>query len=122
MEMVSRIAKRSLAVCLPLAAASAFLDWKRLPVSVLIGCGIALVNLKAISWGVRGLLGTQKAPGRLVFFSMFRLALLLVLLIVLMALRLINPIGILAGMTVAFTFIVIEGVKEAAKSKEAPHD
>jgi hypothetical protein len=71
---------------------------------------------------VRGLLGTHKATGKLVFFSMFRLVLLLVFLIVLMLLRLINPVGILIGMTIVFTFIVIEGIREAAKGKEAPHD
>ena len=76
MDLVRKIQKSSLIVLFPLAALSAFLEWKKLPLSVLIGGALGLLNLRGLAWGVHGLLGTEKATPRMLFFSQFRIIML----------------------------------------------
>ena len=111
--MIKRVYRNSVLALVPVAGLSAFLEWKKIPISVLIGGLLGLVNLKGLVWGVTGLLCAEKAATRLVFFSMMRFMALVAILLVLMKLGLINPIGILIGFTVVFTVILIEGVREA---------
>ncbi len=114
--MVQRIRKKSLLVLLPVALVGAYFDYKRVPVSVILGGAIGVVNLKAIQWGVTAMLrpeDTTGAKGRLVFFSMLRLLGIFVLLALLLKLRLINILAVLAGLTVVFAFIIFEGFREA---------
>jgi hypothetical protein len=117
MVLVSKIQKSSLIVLFPLAALSAFLDWKKLPLSVLIGGALGLLNLRGLAWGVQGLLGTQKATTRMLFFSQFRIIMLFFVLAVIIYLKLVNVFGILAGFTVVFSMVIIEGLKYAREAK-----
>ncbi len=115
MDMVSRIRKKSLMVLIPLAVVGAFVDFKTIPISVVLGGAIGLVNLKAIQWGVNAMVrpeDTTGAKGKLVFFSMLRLLGIFVLLAVLLKLRLINILAVLVGLTVVFVFIIFEGYRE----------
>jgi len=116
--MIRRINRQSLFVVIPLAAISAFIDWKRLPASILIGGALALANLKGLHWGVTGLLNPEEgkeAKGKLVFFSMFRLLIVFAVLAILIYLRLVNVIGVLVGLTVVFFLLIKEGLKEARR-------
>ncbi len=113
MDLITRIAKKALLVLIPLALLSAFIEWKKLPASVLIGGILGLANIKGLAWGVRGLLGNGKATGRMIFFSMFRLFLLFIVLALLVYLKLVNVFGILAGFTVIFILLMIEGLRYA---------
>jgi len=113
--LIRRIYKLSFAVLVPLALVSGFLEWKKLPLSVLAGGILGLLNLKALSWGVGGIVGTHKATGAMLFFSMLRLFFLFVVLIILLWLKVVNIIGLLAGFTVVFTVLLIEGMKEAKR-------
>lgn len=116
MDMVQRIRRNSIFVLLPLAIAGAYFDYKRVPVSIILGGAIGLVNLKAIQWGVHAMVrpeDTTGAKGKLVFFSMLRLLGIFIILAVLLKLKLINILAILAGLTVVFAFIILEGFKES---------
>ncbi len=116
--MVKRINRQSLYILIPLAVLSAFIEWKKLPLSIIVGGAIALANLRGLHWGVTGLFGSEEASeskGKLVFFSMFRLLLVFIVLAILLYLRLVNPIGILVGLTVVFFLIIKEGFKEAKR-------
>ena len=117
MDLVRKIQKSSLIVLFPVAALSAFLDWKMLPLSVLIGGVLGLANLRGLAWGVRGLLGAEKATSRMLFFSQFRIIMLFLVLALIIYLKLVNVFGILAGFTVVFIMIIIEGLKYAREAR-----
>ena len=117
MALVSKIQKSSLIVLFPLAALSAVLEWKKLPLSVLVGGALGLLNLRGLAWGVQGLLGTEKATPRMLFFSQFRIVVLFFVLAAIVYLKLVNIFGILAGFTVVFSMVIIEGLKYAREAK-----
>ena len=116
MDLIKRIYKKSFLFLIPLALLSALIEWKKLPFSIIIGGALGFANIKGLAWGVRGLLGTGKATGRMVFFSMFRLFLLFGILSVLVYLKLVNVFGILAGFTVIFVLLMTEGLRYAKNS------
>lgn len=116
MDLVRKIHKNSLILLFPLAAASVFLEWKKLPLSILIGGVLGLLNIKALAWGVHGLLDSYRPTAKMLFFSQFRLVVLFLVLTLLAYLKLVNIPGILAGFTVVFSVVIITGFKY---SKEA---
>lgn len=118
MDLIKRIYKRSVFVFIPLAAASAFIEWKKLPLSIIIGGVLGLVNVRVLAWSVRGLLGSQKATGRMIVFSMLRLLMLFIILSALVYLRLVNIFGILIGLTAVFVLIITEGLRHAKDNYE----
>ncbi len=118
MEMIKRINKQSIAVLIVAAILSSFFDWKKLPLSVLIGGALALANLKGIHWGVSALINPEEASeakGKLVFFSMFRLLIVFVLLAVMLYFKLVNIFGVLTGLTIVFIIIMKEGLIASKK-------
>jgi hypothetical protein len=116
MDLIKRIYRKSFLVLIPLALLSALIEWKKLPVSIIIGGALGFANIKGLAWSVRGFIGTGKATGRMIFFSMFRLFLLFTILSLLVYLKLVNVFGILAGFTVIFVLLVIEGLRYAKKA------
>ena len=117
-EMIKRINRLSIYILIPLALISAFIEWKRLPVSILVGGALALANLKGLHWGLTGLMNPETAgvaKGRLLFFSMFRLLIVFVILGSLIYLRLVNILGLLTGLTVVFILVMKEGMTEARR-------
>ncbi len=113
MDLITRIYKKSFLILLPLALLSALIEWKKLPVSIIIGGALGFANIKGLAWSVRGLMGTGRVSGGMILFSMFRLFLLFVILLLLVYLRLVNIFGILAGFTVIFALLMTEGLKYA---------
>ena len=109
MDLIKKIVKRSVIILAPVALVSSFIDWWRFPVGVLAGGFLALVNIKGLAWGVQGLLGTEKATVRMLFFSQFRFIMLLMVLAIIVYLRLVNIFGILTGVTVVFAVVIYEG-------------
>ena len=116
MDLIQKIHRTSLILLVPLAALSAFIEWKRLPLSILTGGLLGLLNLRALAWGVQGLLGSQKAGAKMLLFSQFRLVMLFLVLAALVYLKLVNIFGVLAGFTVVFSTVIVEGLKHAKKS------
>jgi hypothetical protein len=120
MELIQKIHRNTLLLLFPLAAASAVIEWKQLPLSILTGGLLGLLNIRALAWGVAGLLGSQKASAKMLFFSQFRLVILFLLLGTLAYLRLVNILGILAGFTVVFAMVIVEGLKHSKRSEKNP--
>lgn len=129
MNLTRKVTRKSLCVILPLVLLSLFVNWRQGPmkfvalfgnpgfmaISIAIGGILGIANLRGLVWGIDSLLGTYKANTKLVFLSLFRLGILFAIIIVLMALHLINLLGLLVGMTVVFVILIIEAVKTAKK-------
>ncbi|MDO9287192.1 MAG: hypothetical protein Q7T83_00215 [Thermodesulfovibrionales bacterium] len=114
MQIIKRIYKQSAFILIPIAVLSAFFEWKKLPLSILIGGGLAIANLKGLAWGVQGLVGTgQQVTGALVFFSLIRFFILTAILIILLWLKIINIAGIFIGLTTVLVLLLKEGVRSA---------
>ncbi|MCE5194767.1 MAG: hypothetical protein LLF28_04815 [Nitrospiraceae bacterium] len=110
--MIKRIYKNTLVILLPAALISAFIEWEKLPLGIIVGGLLALANLKAIVWSVEGLIGTtDRAAGMLVFFSFLKLLVIFAIIIFLLWLGIINIIGIFIGFTIVFVLILIEGLR-----------
>ena len=104
-------------VLIPATAASAFIEWWRLPAGVLVGGILALINFQGLVRGARGLLaGAGKGMGKMIFLSQFRLIMLFMVLALIMYLKLVNIFGILAGFTIVFVVVLIEGYRDSRRS------
>ena len=113
MTLLTRIYKRAFIILLPLALLSAFIEWKKLPMSILIGGILGLINLRGLARGVYSLIGTSRPTAKIVISTILRLGLLAVVLILLFALKVVNVFGILVGFTVVFVLIMTEGLRAA---------
>lgn len=111
-SIIGGIYKKALIGLAACAGISAFFaDW-RMPVGVLVAGVLALANLRGMAWGVNAFLGlgSQRAPKRLVLLSYARFLILFIIFGVLMKLHVINPLGVIFGLTVVFAVVLIEGV------------
>ncbi len=111
--LVKRTFKQSIIILLSLSILSAFIEWKKLPVSILIGGVLGLANLRAIARGVENLIKTYRPTGKLIFLSIFRLFILASVLTILVVYKLVNIFGVLIGFTVVVIVILKEGLKVA---------
>jgi len=118
-NLIKRTFKQASIILIPLSILSAFIEWKRLPLSILLGGILGLLNLKGLARGVEGLVGTHGQPGKLLFLSVLRLSILALILAILVISKLVNILGILIGFTVVFVSIIVEGLKHA---RELPKD
>jgi hypothetical protein len=127
MELTKRVINQSILIVLPLAL-FAFLIRARLeqieflvllgnprliPVSILIGGILGILNLKGLAWGIESLLGTHKANVTLLILNILRLLILFIIITILVAFRLVNLIGLILGMTVVLFILIKEGLKMA---------
>ena len=113
-EIVRRVYRQSVFTLIPFAIISAVIEWKRLPLSILIGGILALANLKGLAWGIGGLIGTgENVSGKLVFLSLIRLFIFFVILIILLWLKVINIAGIFVGITTVLIVLLKVGFKAA---------
>lgn len=127
MDLIKGVIRKSVPLLLILCGISLLVNWNRvsfaklfgnvkyIPHSIIIGGLLGLANLKGLVWGIETLLGTQRANTRLVYLSLIRLGILFAIIITLAALRLINLIGLVAGLTTVFFVMIFEGLKEAKK-------
>lgn len=107
--MIKRLYKKALIVLIPVAALSAFIEPRKLPLSILVGGALGLLNLKGLSRGVENLVGSS--PARLVILSIFRLLILAAVIVILVAAKLVNILGLLVGFTIIFVVLLSEGLK-----------
>ncbi len=117
MNLTKRIYKQAAIILLPLAVFSAFIEkyinLEKLPLSIIIGGVLGLVNLRGLARSVENLVGTYRLTAKVVIFSILRLAMLAVILVTLIALRLVSIMGLLIGFTVVFFVIMKEGLRES---------
>lgn len=119
MSLVKRTIRLSVIILLPLSILSAFIEWKKLPLSILIGGILGLVNLRGLARGVESLIGTHRPTGKIIFSSLLRLTILACILSILFINKIVNPLGILIGFTVVFASIIKEGLRAV---KEFPKE
>ncbi len=129
MDLVKKVIKQTIIVIVPLVILSLLVDWNKeslrflrpfgnpdyVTISIILGAILGIANLKGMTWGIESMLGAQQANAKLVFLSLLRLFILFAVIIVLAALQLINFLGLLAGMTVVFIFLIKEGLKMAQR-------
>jgi hypothetical protein len=113
MILLNRIYKKAILILIPLALLSAFIEWKKLPLSILIGGILGLINLRGLARGVHSIVGTYRPTAKMVISTIFRLGFLAVVLIILFASKVVNVFGILIGFTVVFVLIIVEGLRVA---------
>jgi hypothetical protein len=113
MILLKRIYKKAILILLLLALLSAFIEWKKLPMSILIGGILGLINLRGLARGVYSIVGTYRPTVKMVISTIFRLGFLAVVLIILFAKNVVNAFGILIGFTVIFILIITEGLRLA---------
>lgn len=118
MNLIKRIYKQGIFILLPLAAISAFYEWKKLPLSILVGGILGLVNLKGLVWGLKDFTPSSTPSKKVIVLSVLRFFALAFILLVLAILKMINFIGILIGFTVVFILIIKEGLRFARESSE----
>jgi hypothetical protein len=109
--LIKRTYKQSVIILLTVSILSAFIEWKRLPVSILVGGILGLANLGGIARGVEGLIRKHRSSGKLIFFSIFRLTILTAILTILVIYKQVNIFGLLIGFTVVFIVIMKEGLR-----------
>ncbi len=115
--MIKRINKQSAILLLPLAGISLFFASWRFSLSIIIGGLVGVANLKGLVWSINALFGMERAGGKIVFLSIFRLLVIFCILIVLAAFRVIDPVSLLIGLTVVFAVILKEGLLAAKRSR-----
>lgn len=129
MDLVRKVIKQTACVTVPLVLLSLLVDWDReslsflrpfgnpdyMTVSIILGAVLGIANLKGLIWGLESMLGARQASAKLVILSLFRLFILFAVIVALAVFNLINFLGLLAGMTVAFVFLIKEGLKMAQK-------
>lgn len=109
--MIAKIAKESAVALVLLSALSAFIEPRRMPVSIIVGGLLAILNIGGLSRGLESLLGTSKPAMKLLFLSIFRLFILSAIIVLLAVSGLVNLIALAAGFTVVLFFLVFEGAR-----------
>jgi hypothetical protein len=111
MEILKQVIQKSLLILIPAAAVSAFFEWKKLPLGIIAGGLLGIVNFRGLVKNIEGLLGTARLTAKILFFTMTRLLILLAVILLLVWSKTINVFGLIFGFTVVFFFILIEGMK-----------
>ena len=114
--ILKRVLKKSIFIIPPLIIVSFFIESRRLPLGIFLGWLFGIINLRALTKNVEGMLGPGKATARIVVLNIARLLALSVAIFMLVYHRIVNIFGLLIGFTIVFTLILIEGWK-AGKSK-----
>ncbi len=116
MELLKRVIKKSLIVLLPVAAVSAFFEWKKLPLGIIAGGVLGIINLRGLVRNVEGFIGAEGLTAKVVLLSMTRLFILFTAIFILIWLQIINVPGMLFGFTVVFIFILYEGFQMSRRN------
>ncbi len=116
MDLIKRIHRQGTIILILLAAASALYEWKKLPLSILVGGALGLANIKGLAWGLKDFASAGRPSGKVIFLSLFRFFMIAFILVILALLKLINLIGVLIGFTVVFLLVIKEGLRFAKES------
>jgi hypothetical protein len=111
MEILKRVIIKSLIILLPIALLSGFYEWKRLPLGIIAGGLLGILNLRSIVRNVEGFIGTGALTAKVLIMSMTRMLFFFAMVAVLLWFRLINVFGMLFGFTVVLILILIEGLR-----------
>ncbi len=111
MEILRGVIKKSIFIILPAAAVSAFFEWKKLPLGIIAGGVLGILNLRGLVRNVEGFIGSEGVTAKMILLSLTRLCALFTVIFILIWLKIINILGMLFGFTVVFVLILFEGTK-----------
>ncbi len=111
MELIKNVFKKSLIVILPAVAIAFFYDSGKLPLGIFLGWLFGVINLRALSRNVAGMIGSEGATVKMLFLNMTRMLFMIAAISMLVYYTVVNPFGLLIGFTVVFSLIIIEGMK-----------
>jgi len=105
-----RYYRHAVIVTIAAAALSALIESKRLPVGIIVGGVLAIINIRGLSKGLYNLLSQPHPARRLFMAGTFRLMMLATVITLLAYYRLVDLLGLLAGFAVASMVLIIEGL------------
>lgn len=111
MEILNRVIKKSILIIVPAIIGSAFIGSRKLPLGIFMGWLFGIINLRALSRNVEGMISSGNATPKIVVLNIMRLVALSAAIFALVYYRIVNIFGLLAGFTVVLLFILIEGWK-----------
>jgi hypothetical protein len=117
MVMTNKVYKQAAFIVIPLAIASAFIEPVKLPLGILTGALLAIVNFRGMIKNLEGLIGADRPTVKLVFMSIVRLVVIFAIIIALAVAKAVNLLGLMVGFTVIVVLVVKEGYIE---SQEEP--
>ena len=113
MEILKRVAYKTILIIVPCAIISGFYEWKKLPLGIIAGGLFGILNLRGLVRSVEGFIGSGSLTGKVIFMSFTRLFILFSAIFILLRFKIINVFGLLFGFTVVFILILVEGMKVA---------
>ena len=113
MEILKRVAFKTILIVVPCAAISAFYEWKKLPLGIIAGGLFGILNLRGLVRSVEGFINSNMLSTKLILMSFTRLFILFSAIFILLWFKIINVFGLLFGFTVVFVLILVEGMKVA---------
>jgi len=111
--MIKRIYRKAIIIIAAASAASALVEPRKLPLGILIGGLLALVNLRGLARNLENMMGTYRPAGRILFMSIFRLLLIAIVLALVIMSRAASVMGLMAGFTIVFVLVLVEGLRVA---------
>lgn len=111
MEILTRVVKKSFMIMLPALAVSYAYQWEKVPAGIIAGWLLGVINLRALSRNVKGLVRSDRAAAKIAILSLIRLVAVLAIIAVLLRFRVIHVFGLLFGFTAVFVLILIEGYR-----------
>lgn len=118
--MITRLYKKAIIVIVAASAASALVEPRKLPLGILLGGLLGLVNLRGLARGLENMIDTDRPAGRLLFMSIFRLLILAAVLALLIMSGVASVVGLMAGFTIVFALLLSEGLKVSKEQSRAP--
>lgn len=107
-----------MAVLAIMCAVISFIDWKRYPPALIMGGVVGLLHLKGVQITARNVARGVDASGLLLFFSIFRLALVGTVLYVLIRHAGLDPVGLLVGLMTVHATVLYAGWRNSKESQE----
>jgi len=119
MEILKSVFKKSIIVVVPAAVlAGLLIEPRKVPLGIIFGWLLGIVNFRQLSRNINGLIGAEKATMRLMIMSMTRLLAVMIFIAVLVFYRVVNIFGLLFGFTVVFVLILAEGSRLSRAGRE----
>ncbi len=115
--ILEKVYRQTAYIIIPLAVASAFIEPRKLPLGIVVGALLAVINSRGMMKNLQSLIGTYKPTAKLIFLSIGRLLIMFSVIILLAVLRVVDLIGLMVGFTVVVILVVKEGY---ISSKEEP--
>jgi len=110
-EILRGVIKKSVFIILPAIVIAFFLESRKLPLGIFLGWLFGIINLRALTKNVQGLVGAEKAAPGIVILNLLRLSVMFAAIFLLVYHKVVNIIGLLAGFTIVFILILVEGWK-----------